>query len=288
MWEYTVKPETIYDFDYTLHRLSFDPLIRLNKAERWIDVPVVIREKKHVVRVKARGDSFHPEFIISGEDKAFERQLIRYIQHLFEWDKDLNNVHEHFMGTNLERLFRDNPGTPIVKDFDVFFCLMKTIIHQQLNMKFAYVLSTRFVELLGEKRDGVWFYPTPEKVAATDYAKLQKLQFSRRKAEYVIDTAKMIAGGELDLLQLVQQGDDEILNQLKKVRGLGPWTIENWLMFGLGRENLFPAADIGLQNALKLYFNRNKKPSLEEMAAMSADWAPYKSYASLTLWRSIE
>jgi DNA-3-methyladenine glycosylase II len=92
----------------------------------------------------------------------------------------------------------------------------------------------------------------------------------------------------LNLEVLAMEADSEIMKQLVKIRGIGPWTAENWMMFGVGRENLFPKADIGIQNALKIYFGMDKKPSYEQMESWSKEWRPYLSYASLTLWRSIE
>ena len=80
----------------------------------------------------------------------------------------------------------------------------------------------------------------------------------------------------------------QIIEELIKIRGVGRWTAENFLLFGLGRPNLFPKADIGIQNAIKLLYNLERKPTMEEMAQFSKEWHPYLSYASLYLWRSIE
>jgi DNA-3-methyladenine glycosylase II len=79
-----------------------------------------------------------------------------------------------------------------------------------------------------------------------------------------------------------------VIKQLVKIRGIGPWTAQNFLLFGLGRPNLFPKADIGIQNAIKKHFQLEQKPTFEQMDEISKEWAPYLSYASLYLWRSIE
>ncbi|SFK21835.1 DNA-3-methyladenine glycosylase II [Halobacillus dabanensis] len=288
MWKEKLKANTFYDFDYTLLRWAFDPLTHLDRAERWVDVPVKMGNEFHIVRVQGLGTTSQPVFEVSSDNEEVKGELLHYIRDLFQWDKDLEVVHDHFLDTNLESLFHAHPATPIVKDFHLYDCLMKVIIHQQLNMKFAYTLSTRFVETFGMKKKGVWFYPSPETVAEIPYEKLRELQFSQRKAEYVIDTSRLIAEGELDLEALAMEADSEIMKQLVKIRGIGSWTAENWLMFGVGRENLLPKADIGIQNALKIYFDMDKKPSYEQMETWSKEWHPYMSYASLTLWRSIE
>ncbi len=288
MWKEDVTAESFYDFDYTLLRFSLDPLCKLNRDERWVDIPVTLGNERHVVRVVAHGTTSEPKFRIYGESVDRKEELLAHIHNLFQWDRNLEKIHEHFLDTNLDQLFNAHPGTPIVKDFHLYDCLMKTIIHQQLNMKFAFTLSTRFVQQYGEQIDGVWFYPTPERVAEIDYNELRELQFSQRKAEYVIDTSKLIVNGELDLEELAEKDDEEVMKRLTKVRGLGPWTVENWLLFGVGRADLLPKADIGIQNALKFYFDRDSKPSIPEITEMSQGWEPYRSYASLTLWRSIE
>jgi DNA-3-methyladenine glycosylase II len=98
----------------------------------------------------------------------------------------------------------------------------------------------------------------------------------------------VIVQGELNLEKIKQLSDEEILAHLVKLRGVGPWTVQNFLMFGLGRPNLFPIADIGIQNALKKLYNLDRKPTEEEMKTFKLGWDPYLSYASLYLWRSIE
>ncbi|WP_082235048.1 DNA-3-methyladenine glycosylase family protein [Halobacillus massiliensis] len=288
MWKEEIESVPEYDFDYTLLRWSLDPLIQLDRDERWVDVPVKLDDEFHIVRVRALGTTSQPLFELSSSSIHDKETLIDHVFELFQWGSDLNRVHQHFQKTNLAALFQNHYGTPIVKDFHLYDCLMKVIIHQQLNMSFAYTLSTRFVKIFGTERKGVWFYPSPEQTAALEYDQLRELQFSQRKAEYVIDTSKLIASGEIDLDKLALESNDSVSDTLVKVRGIGPWTAENWLMFGVGRENLFPKADIGIQNALKSYFNMEKKPDYEEMESLSKDWAPFKSYASLTLWRSIE
>ncbi|MCP3029053.1 DNA-3-methyladenine glycosylase [Halobacillus sp. A5] len=288
MWKEVIESIPEYDFDYTLHRWSFDPVTHLNLKARWVDVPVRMNEETHVVRVEGIGTTEMPAFELSSEDNAMKEELIQHIYSLFHWGRNLSEVDAHFKTTNLKDLFAAYKGTPIVKDFHLYDCLMKVIIHQQLNMKFAYTLSTRFVNTFGFNKRGVWFYPSPHTVALLHYDQLRELQFSQRKAEYVIDTSRLIADGEIDLEGLAQQSDEEVIKILTKVRGIGPWTAENWLMFGVGRENLFPKADIGIQNALKDYFNMERKPNSEEMVDLSEGWDPFKSYASLTLWRSIE
>mgnify|MGYP001163251482 CR=1 FL=1 len=288
MWKEYYHTPYSYDFDYTLRRLAMDPLIRVNFKERWVDVPIRNEGKPTVIRVKAEGTTENPIFSVMSDEDENQDIIFEHIRNIFQWDKDLSEVHQFFQQTDLSMLFFTYHATPIVRDFDLYASLMKVIIHQQLNMKFAYTLSTRFVQKYGEEIDGSWFYPTPEKVAKLDYDDLRAMQFSQRKAEYVIDTSRLIANGELDLNKLSKMKNEDIMKILGKVRGIGPWTVENWMLFALGRDDIFPVADIGIQNALKKLWGLDEKPTKEEIEEKSKKWAPYRSYAAITLWRSIE
>lgn len=273
-----------YNFDSVLDRLSLDPLHVINMDKRSVKVPLIIKDRPLVAEVTAIGTTDEPEFRIDEENN----EIIERLTHIFQWKQSLTEVDDHFQTTDLQQLFKDHRGTPLVLDFDPYNCLLKSIIHQQLNLSFAHTLTERFVKTFGFEVDGVYFYPQPETVAHLNIADLRELQFSGRKAEYVIGIAQAIVDGKLDLQSLYDKSDEEIMNELIKLRGVGPWTVQNLLIFGLGRPNLFPAADIGLQNALKKLYELDRKPTLEEIDLYKKGWEPYLSFASLYLWRSIE
>lgn len=286
MWQETISITGPYNFDLALDRLSLDPLHCTDSEARTVKVPITIGTQQLVAEVTGIGCLEKPEFIIKG--KAEKEIVISRLYEIFGWDVELLKVHEHFQTTDLKALFNDHYGTPLVLDFDPFGCLLKCIIHQQLNLAFAYTLTQRFVTAFGNEVDGVWFYPAPKKIATLKVEELRELQFSGRKAEYVIGIAQLAAEGKLDFIKMKEMPDAEIANELIKIRGVGPWTVQNFLMFGLGRPNLFPLADIGLQNALKKYYQLEQKPAMAEMEQLKVPWEPYLSYASLYLWRSIE
>jgi DNA-3-methyladenine glycosylase II len=286
MWEETVEISGPYNFDLALSRLAMDPLNAVDLENRSVKVPLVFNDTKVVAEVEGIGTLEKPAFIVRAH---FEKEsTIQRLKEIFRWDVELIHIHEHFQTTELKSLFNDHYGTPLVLEFDPFSSLIKSIIHQQLNLKFAFTLTDRFVKTFGQEKDGVWFYPSPEKVATLTVEQLRELQFSTRKAEYVIGIAELTASGNLDFEKLKSKSDAEISQEMIKIRGVGPWTIENFLMFALGRPNLFPIGDIGIQNALKKYFNLEQKPTLSEMGVYKEPWNPYLSYASLYLWRSIE
>ena len=285
MWTETIHIQGPYNFDLVLDRLSLDPLHVIDVEQKIIKVPLYIDKKPHVIYVQASYDS---AFLIRGESEAPKSQAVEQIKKVFHWHQPLTEVATHFQQTDLHSLFEEHHGTPIVLDFDYYSCLVRCIIHQQLNLAFAHKLTERYVQTFGEKMDGVWFFPTPERAAHLTVAELRDLQFSTRKAEYLIGLSEQVASGQLQLEKLALQSNQDIMDTLMKVRGIGRWTVENFLLFGLGRPNLFPKADIGIQNAIKKLYNLEQKPTQEEMETYSKNWSPYLSYASLYLWRSVE
>ncbi|MCQ6275212.1 DNA-3-methyladenine glycosylase 2 family protein [Bacillus sp. V3B] len=280
----TIQINGPYNFDLVLDRLSLDPLHVVDQKDRTVKVPLIIDHFPHVAEVKATGTTEIPSFVITGTNE----EGISKISEIFQWHIDLQQIHLHFEKTTLKSLFKEHYGTALVLDFDLYNCLLKCIIHQQLNLAFAHTLTERFVKTYGYEQESVWFYPAPEQVAQLTVADLRELQFSGRKAEYVIGIAKKVVNGELHFDQIRMLSEQEISDKLIKLRGVGPWTIQNFLMFGLGRPNLFPFADIGIQNALKKQFELAEKPTKAEMEQFVQGWEPYLSYASLYLWRSIE
>jgi DNA-3-methyladenine glycosylase II len=288
MWQERIDVQAPYDFSRVLERLSLDPLSHIDLEKQKIVVPLYIHHVPVTVSVQSIGSKESPSFIVMSECDELKEEILERISHIFQWKTPLAPIHHHFLETELRDLFIEHEGTPLILEFDLYFCLMKCLIHQQLNLKFAYQLTERFVKTFGREIDGVWFYPRPEDIASLSYEQLKKLQFSGRKAEYVIDTSRLIAEGTLNLEPLADATDEEVANILLPIRGIGPWTVQNFLLFGLGRPNLFPKADIGLQKAIKKLLNLEEKPSYEQMDMLSKRWEPYLSYASLYLWRSIE
>lgn len=242
-------------------------------------------EEGNIITLQSTGTKQLPAFTI---ENAIDEIQIEKVKSIFHFNKSLEAIEAHFADTDLEPLFSEYEGTPLIKSFSMYGTLMKSIIHQQLNLSFSHTLTKRFVESFGDQLDGVWRYPSPERIASLDVTALRDMQFSTRKAEYVIGLSQAIAEGTLDLIQFEQMDDEEVTSTLVAYRGVGPWTAQGFLMFGLGRPNLFPLADIGLQNALKKIWTIDRKPTQDEMLARFPEWSPYLSYAALYLWHSIE
>nr|WP_249308746.1 DNA-3-methyladenine glycosylase [Lederbergia citrea] len=287
VWQEKVEVVGPYNFDLALSRLAMDPLNIVDQKERTVRVPIYDHEPE-VALVQAIGTTEDPLFLVTGDNPSTKVNVLNKIHFILQWNTSLGDIHEHFTLTSLKEIFTSHRGTPIILDFSPYTTLIKSIIHQQVNMKFAITLTEQFVKTFGFNMDGVPFYPSPGTVAGLHPDQLRQLKFSQRKAEYIIDLSKQIYNGEFNLEELMHLPDEDVIKKLVKIRGIGPWTAQSFLMFGLGRSNLFPIADIGIQNAIKKLYGLDRKPTSEEMLQYSAEWHPYLSYASLYLWRSIE
>jgi DNA-3-methyladenine glycosylase II len=272
----------VYDFDRAIVRLAGDPVNSVDLQNHTVRIPM---EEGNSVTLQSTGTKKSPSFKLLN---AIDENQIEAVKSIFHFDKPLDAIGAHFADTDLGPLFLEYEGTPLVKSFSLYGTLMKSIIHQQLNLSFSHTLTKRFVESFGEVVDDVWRYPSAELIAALDVSALRDMHFSTRKAEYVIGLSQAIAEGKLDLEQFKRMDDDEVTSKLVAYRGVGPWTAQGFLMSGLGRSNLFPLADIGLQNALKKVWKMDRKPTQDEMLAHFPKWSPYLSYAALYLWHSIE
>lgn len=271
-----------YDFDHALIRLAGDPVNAVDLEKKTVLIP---REEGNLIILRSVGTKERPIFEIDG---ALHEKQMNDIQEIFHFHQSLDEVKNHFLQTDLAPVFKAYEGMPLIRSFTLYGRLMKGIIHQQLNKAFANTLTLRFVEKYGRQIEGVWAYPNPETVAGITVSALREMQFSERKAEYVIGLSQAISSGELDLNRLRELEDAEVVEALTTYRGVGPWTAQNFLLFGLGRANLFPLADVGLQNGLKKVWGMDRKPTKDEIAARFQDWSPYLSYAALYLWKSTE
>nr|WP_280521341.1 DNA-3-methyladenine glycosylase [Paenibacillus mangrovi] len=179
-------------------------------------------------------------------------------------------------------------GLKILLEPNLYQNLVRTIIGQQMNLSFAAALVSRITERYGTpvQADGrlLYSFPEPGALARLEPEELMELQFSRRKAEYVIGLSRMVDEGTLDLYSLPALEDQEIFEKLLPVRGIGKWTVECFLLFGVGRTDFFPVDDIGLKNAMKLLWGYDSQPSSPEMLAISSNWSPWRSYVAYYLW----
>ncbi|HEV2169939.1 MAG TPA: DNA-3-methyladenine glycosylase [Candidatus Binatus sp.] len=164
-----------------------------------------------------------------------------------------------------------------------FQALARAIIFQQLAGAAASAIYGRFVGLF----PGVEF-PSPEQVLDKTVAELRAVGLSEKKALYIRDLAEHIRDGKLNFHQFHAMTDEEIVEHLTMVKGIGKWTAEMFLMFNLGRPDVMPADDLGVQNAIKRHYRMCQRPNRKRLLKHAERWRPYRTAAAWYLWRSLE
>ncbi len=160
--------------------------------------------------------------------------------------------------------------------------LVGSIIYQQLAGSAARAILDRFKNLYKGK------IPDPEKYLATEESKLRSAGLSPQKISYIRDLCERITNDSLDLESLSSLPDEEAVEQLDVIKGVGRWTAEMFLIFVLGRTDVLPVDDLGVQKAAKRLYHLRKLPTRERFERLARNWHPYCSIATLYLWRSSE
>ena len=182
------------------------------------------------------------------------------------------------------RLLARRPGLRVPRTPTVFEGLTWAILGQQVNLVFAYRLRSRVIELAGERLDP-WLvcHPTPARLADIDPADLARRQLSRRKAEYLLEATKAVAGG-LDLEALPAGSATRAAQRLASLRGVGPWTVQYVLMRACGFGDCVPASDVALARAAQSFFALDRRPAVREVERLLEPFAPHRSLATFHLW----
>jgi DNA-3-methyladenine glycosylase II len=164
-----------------------------------------------------------------------------------------------------------------------FEALVEAITSQQLSVKAADTIFKRFIALTPGKK-----FPTPRQILKMPSSKIRKVGLSKMKVSFVKDLSKKILDGTLDLKHIESMSDDEVVQHLVKVKGIGQWTAEMFLIFSLRREDIFSYGDLGLRNAIRALYKMKKHPTPKQAAKITAQWKPYRSLASRYLWASLK
>ncbi|MEG8947862.1 DNA-3-methyladenine glycosylase family protein [Rosettibacter firmus] len=163
-----------------------------------------------------------------------------------------------------------------------FFDLLRAIIGQQLSMKAAASIEKKFMTFFKNK-------PTPELILETENTHLRALGLSNSKVIYIKDLSEKIITKRITLNRISEKSDEEIINELTQVKGIGIWTVHMFLIFTLGRLNVLPYTDLGIRKAVVLNYGLKKLPDEIKLKKLAKDkgWHPYCSVASIYLWKSL-
>jgi DNA-3-methyladenine glycosylase II len=192
----------------------------------------------------------------------------RAVRELGERDAVLRALMERFRGLTL------------ASRGDAFSTLARSIVGQQISVKAAQSVWDR----LSDRVQTV----SPESLIRCRPSTLRACGLSGQKAAYLKDLAGKFVEGTLDATRWSALDDESLIEELTKVKGIGRWTAEMFLMFHLARPDVLPVADLGLQRAMRLHYNRGRALSVTRIRKIGALWAPWRSVATWYLWRSLD
>ncbi|PYO48014.1 MAG: DNA-3-methyladenine glycosylase 2 family protein [Gemmatimonadetes bacterium] len=163
-----------------------------------------------------------------------------------------------------------------------FDAVCRSIVFQQLSGKAAGTIHGRFQGLYGGRA------PLPDELATTSDEKLRAVGLSRQKSAYLKDLGGKVAAGELPIETLHELTDEEVITALTQVKGIGRWTAQMFLMFRLGRPDVLPDLDLGVQKGIQRAYRLRKLPTPERVKKIGANWAPYRTVGSWYMWRLMD
>ena len=178
------------------------------------------------------------------------------------------------IATRLRRRKEERPA-------DAYGALLRAIVGQQLSTKAARTIYLRVLDLFGGTT------PSPEQLLEASEEDLRACGLSGRKAEYVRDLARHVLSGELELDRLEELEDEQVIEEIVAVRGLGRWTAEMFLLFHLQRPDVLSGGDLGIRKAIQIEYGLEEMPTPTRVIEIGEPWRPYRSLASLYLWESL-
>lgn len=175
-------------------------------------------------------------------------------------------------------------GLPELKrGTNVFEALVRSIVYQQLSGKAAATIYGRFRALFSGKK-----FPTPEEVSKMPFEKLRLVGLSNQKASYILDLAQKFSDGTVQHKKLSRMQNEEIVEHLTQVKGVGVWTVHMFLMFTLNRPDVLPVGDLGIKKGFQIVYGLRKLPEAKRMEKLAASWRPHATTACWYLWRAAD
>jgi DNA-3-methyladenine glycosylase II len=287
--EFTLHPHPPFHFDLTLQRYR---LFGEDAAHVYVDgVYYRVTESggRHwVCALRDVGDTETPMLqvrLLGGRAGARHRAAAEAeIRRCLSLDLDLQPFYRWAQADPvLAELARRCVGMRPPRTPNLFEALITSITAQQVNLTFATTIRSRLIKRFGTslKLDGKTFYafPTPEHLADASLQELRDMQFSWRKGEYIVNLAREVADGSLELDAFPQLSNEAVIERITQVKGLGRWTADWLLARGLGRSDVVAAGDLGVRKAVGKFYFGGQTPSSAEVRALTARWGMFQNLA---------
>ena len=194
---------------------------------------------------------------------------------LAEWDKAVTDLSKN--DDIIAKIITDYPKERMEMKNDTLHTLVRSVVGQQISVRAADAIWNRLDEACNNSI-------TEKNLLELSIEDMRKTGLSNTKSNYIIN----IVNANLSELDWEDMNDEEVSNELCKIKGIGPWTADMFLIFRLGRTNILPLGDIGLVNAINLHYNNKEKLSKEELMKFKEKWSPWCSIATWYMWRSLD
>ena len=194
---------------------------------------------------------------------------------LTEWDNAVTDLSKN--DSIIAKIIANYPKERMQMKNDTLHTLVRSVVGQQISVRAADAIWNRLDEACNNSI-------TEDNLLQLSIEDMRRTGLSNTKSNYIINIVK----ANLTDLNWENMNDDEVSNELCKIKGIGPWTADMFLIFRLGRTNILPLGDIGLVNAINLHYNNKEKLSKEELMKFKKKWSPWCSIATWYMWRSLD
>ena len=194
---------------------------------------------------------------------------------LAEWDKAVTDLSKN--DNIIAKIITDYPKERMEMKNDTLHTLVRSVVGQQISVRAADAIWNRLDEACNNSI-------TENNLLELSIEDMRKTGLSNTKSNYIMN----IVNANLSELNWEDMNDEEVSNELCKIKGIGPWTADMFLIFRLGRTNILPLGDIGLVNAINLHYNNKEKLSKEKLMEFKEKWSPWCSIATWYMWRSLD
>ena len=194
---------------------------------------------------------------------------------LAEWDKAVTDLSKS--DDIIAKIITDYPKERMEMKNDTLHTLVRSVVGQQISVRAADAIWNRLDEACNNSI-------TENNLLKLSIEDMRKTGLSNTKSNYIMN----IVNANLSKFDWEDMNDEEVSNELCKIKGIGPWTADMFLIFRLGRTNILPLGDIGLVNAINLHYNNKEKLSKEELMKFKEKWSPWCSIATWYMWRSLD
>lgn len=273
-----------------LGRSDKEILHRLDEAR--IHKLLLLHDEFYLIQLSFTKDQLVFDCLNKDLSPSLTEAISMYIREWFDFETDLSAFYQEVAQDSIFRSLTQHMfGLRLIRVPDLFEAICWAIIGQQINLPFAYQIKKNLVEEYAESFQfddkKYYLFPTPRAILDASEDRLRELKCSRQKIQYLKIVAAAILEGELSKPELLNLGYEQARKQLISIKGIGNWSANYVLMRCLGFKQSFPIEDAGLHQAIRLHYQLDHKPSMDEVRHYTSDWASWQAYRTFYFWQSL-